>query len=89
VCSVGAQLNAPEGTHVVGVENHTSFLRPASSGRLVASAKPVHVGRRAQLWEAEIRDGERRLIARGTLRLMAVENPSTQPPQSSEGADGT
>ena len=33
-CSVGAVLLAPPGKVVVGVENHTSFIRPVRDGRL-------------------------------------------------------
>jgi len=75
-CSVGALLAAPEGTVVVGVENHTSFVRPARAGRLTAHAVPLHAGRRAQLWECTITDGVGRLIASGRLRLMAVDAKS-------------
>jgi len=72
-CSVGALLAAPEGTLMVGVENHTSFLRPVRAGRLTARAVPVHTGRRAQLWECNITDDAGRLIASGRLRLMATD----------------
>lgn len=72
-CSIGAWLAAPAGSHVVGVENHTSFLRPVREGRLRARARPVHAGRRAQLWECNIDDARERLIATGRVRLMSVD----------------
>lgn len=72
-CSIGAWLAAPAGSNVVGVENHTSFLRPVREGRLRARARPVHTGRRAQLWECNIDDARERLIATGRLRLMTVD----------------
>jgi 1,4-dihydroxy-2-naphthoyl-CoA hydrolase len=75
-CSVGALLAAPDGTVVVGLENHTSFVRPVRDGRLTAHAVPLHAGRRAQLWECTITDGAGRLIASGRLRLMAVDAKS-------------
>jgi 1,4-dihydroxy-2-naphthoyl-CoA hydrolase len=71
-CSVGALLAAPEGALLVGIENHTSFLRPVREGRLTARAVPVQVGRRAHLWECNITDDAGRLIASGRLRLMAA-----------------
>src|SRR3569832_250847 len=49
-CSIGAVLAAPPGKQVVGVENHTSFLRAVRGGRLRARATPLHAGRQAQLW---------------------------------------
>jgi uncharacterized protein (TIGR00369 family) len=72
-CSVGALSAAPPGKLVVGVENHTSFLRPVRQGRLTARAVPLHAGRRAQLWECNISDAAGRLIATGRLRVVCVE----------------
>jgi 1,4-dihydroxy-2-naphthoyl-CoA hydrolase len=72
-CSVGAALAAPAGKIVVGVDNHTSFIRQARQGRLHARATPIHAGRRAQLWECNILDAGERLIATGRLRVMSVE----------------
>lgn len=72
-CSVGAALAAPIDKAVVGVENHTSFIRPVREGRLSARATPLHAGRRAQLWECNINDADGRLIATGRLRVMCVD----------------
>jgi 1,4-dihydroxy-2-naphthoyl-CoA hydrolase len=76
-CSLGAQA-AASGTPVVGVDNHTSFVRPVSEGRLTARATPLHVGRRAQLWECVIQDASRRLIATGRLRLMSASGSTSE-----------
>jgi uncharacterized protein (TIGR00369 family) len=74
VCSIGASLHAaPRGQIVMGIENHTSFLRAVRDGRLRASAKPIHVGQRAQLWEAAITDEKGRLVATGRVRLFSQE----------------
>lgn len=72
-CSIGALLAAPVGQAVVGVENHTSFIRPVREGRLSARAVPLHAGRRAQLWECSITDTAQRLIATGRLRALCVD----------------
>ena len=72
-CSVGAVLLAPAGKIIVGVENHTSFLRAVRGGRLTARAVPLHAGRRAQLWECNISDAQASLIATGRLRVMCVD----------------
>lgn len=72
-CSVGAALAAPPDKIVVGVENHTSFVRPVQTGRLTARATPLHAGRRAQLWECTISDAAARLIATGRVRVMCVD----------------
>lgn len=54
---------------VVGVSNHTDFLRPFTTGRLTATATPIHRGRTTQLWLVEITDDNTKLIARGEVRL--------------------
>lgn len=53
----------------VGVSNHTDFLRAVSSGRLTATAIPIHRGRSQQLWQVDIVDEQDRLVARGQVRL--------------------
>jgi 1,4-dihydroxy-2-naphthoyl-CoA hydrolase len=77
-CSVGASVAAPRGKLIVGVENHTSFVRAVRSGRLQARATPLHAGRRAQLWECNITDAAERLIATGRLRVMCVDAEAGQ-----------
>ena len=77
-CSVGAGLAAPAGKVVVGVENHTSFVRAVRAGRLRAQAVPLHAGRRAQLWECRIIDAAERLIATGRLRVLCVDAEAGQ-----------
>jgi len=72
LASVGAQLwlgeQGREG-HVVGVNNSTDFFRAVSEGDLTSVATPVHRGRSQQVWLVETHDAERRLVARGQVRL--------------------
>jgi 1,4-dihydroxy-2-naphthoyl-CoA hydrolase len=75
LASVGAALFAlPRGQSVVGLENTTSFIRAVRVGaRLHAIAKPVTRGRTTQVWEANIYDGEDRIVATGRVRLLCLE----------------
>ncbi|HVU03910.1 MAG TPA: PaaI family thioesterase [Polyangiaceae bacterium] len=74
ICSVGAgTVAATRGQTVVGVENHTSFIRAVREGRLRGVAKPLHVGQRAMLWEATITDAGGRLVASGRVRLFCLD----------------
>lgn len=73
-CSIGASLAVREGQTVVGVDNHTSFLKPVRDGQLTVTAEPVHVGQKSQLWEANITDDRGRLVATGRLRLLALSS---------------
>jgi 1,4-dihydroxy-2-naphthoyl-CoA hydrolase len=61
---------------VVGVSNHTDFLRAASAGAMTATATPIHRGRSQQLWLVDVCDEQDRLVARGQVRL---QNLSDQP----------
>jgi len=73
-CSTGAGLDAfARGQAVVGVENHTSFVRAVRSGQIRVTARPLTRGRRSQLWEAIARDGDGRLVATGRVRLLCLE----------------
>lgn len=67
--SMGATLWFGDRGKVVGVANHTNFLRAAGSGRMTATATPIHRGRSQQLWLVEIADDDGRAIARGEVRL--------------------
>lgn len=76
VCSIGAGISARARGHqggVVGLENHTSFIRAVRAGvTLQCRALPVTRGRTTQVWEAKITDPEGRLVAQGSVRLLVV-----------------
>ncbi|MFL6138678.1 MAG: PaaI family thioesterase [Frankiaceae bacterium] len=68
--SIGAALWYGEGGQVVGVANHTNFLRAVGAGTtLTAVATPIQRGRTQQLWLVEVSDDGGRAIARGEVRL--------------------
>lgn len=59
---------------VVGMENHTSFLRAVRDGTLRAVATPLSRGHRAQLWEVRIETADGKLAASGRLRTLCLED---------------
>lgn len=74
VTSVGAALYAMKyGQSVVGLENHTSFLKAAREGTLRVTARPLARGRSTQVWEAMVTDAEGRAIASGRVRLFSLD----------------
>jgi uncharacterized protein (TIGR00369 family) len=74
IASIGAAIHAlPEGRSVVGLENHTSFLRAVRGGKLRAVAKPLTRGRRSHVWEGSVYDEEGKLAATGRVRLLVLE----------------
>lgn len=76
VCSIGAGIAArAKGFQggVVGLENHTSFIRAVGPGTVLrARAVPVTRGRTTHVWRAEVTDTKGRVIAQGTVRLLCV-----------------
>ncbi|MCU1376105.1 MAG: thioesterase superfamily protein [Actinomycetia bacterium] len=67
--SLGAEQWWGDRGTVVGVSNHTNFLRAVREGDVTARATPLHRGRLQQLWTVEVRDRDERLVARGEVRL--------------------
>jgi 1,4-dihydroxy-2-naphthoyl-CoA hydrolase len=75
LASIGAALYAlPRNQSVVGLENNTSFIRAVRAGAtLRAVATPVTRGRKTQVWEAKVLDGDDRVVATGRVRLLCLE----------------
>ena len=74
LASVGASLVVDPTTHYcVGLEINANHLRPVRSGRVTGLARPVHLGKRTQVWEVKIRDEKERLncISRVTMAVLA------------------
>jgi 1,4-dihydroxy-2-naphthoyl-CoA hydrolase len=72
--SIGGALWFGDRGNVVGVANHTNFLRAAREGRLTATAEPVQRGRTQQLWRVTITDDADRNLAVGEVRLANIAN---------------
>ena len=67
--SVGGALWFGDRGKVVGVSNHTDFVRAVRDGRLRAEASPLARGRTTQLWQVVIADQTGRLVAHAKVRL--------------------
>jgi 1,4-dihydroxy-2-naphthoyl-CoA hydrolase len=57
---------------VVGISNHTDFIRAVRGGTLHAEATPLARGRTTQLWQVAISDDQDRLVAHAKVRLQNV-----------------
>jgi uncharacterized protein (TIGR00369 family) len=74
LCSTGAALAVwGENKNTVGLENNTSFLKAVRGGSLRCTARPLLLGKRSQVWKADIHDNQGRLVAAGRVRLMVLE----------------
>ena len=73
VASTGAWLNCDQAReHVVGIEINANHLRAKRDGTVTATATPVHVGRRTQVWEIRIEDeqGKPVCVSRCTVAVV-------------------
>jgi uncharacterized protein (TIGR00369 family) len=76
VMSIGAWYNTDrEKEFAVGLEINANHVRAVREGTVTATATPVHVGRRTQVWETRIVDDRGKLvcICRCTLGTMPLE----------------
>ena len=71
--SVGASMIAEEGKAVVGLEINANHLRKVTSGRVYATAKPVHAGRATQVWDIRIADEDGRPVCISRLTMAVVD----------------
>ena len=75
--SVGAAATIinlpPEAQGTTTIESKTNFLGGAKAGMTVtATAMPVHLGRRTQVWQTRIATGEGKLVALVTQTQMVL-----------------
>ena len=65
--SVGALatvLNLPDGAWTTTIESKTNFLGAADEGStVIATATPLHRGRRTQVWQTRLETEEGKLVA--------------------------
>jgi uncharacterized protein (TIGR00369 family) len=75
VASMAAWMNVDQQTQrVVGLEINANHLRAKRDGTVTATATPVHIGRRTQVWEIHITDEADKLVclSRCTLAVIAA-----------------
>jgi len=74
--SLAAYLNVdPDAEMAVGVEINANHLRAKRDGVVTATALPLHVGRRTQVWEVRIADEEGRVVCASRCTLAVVPRP--------------
>jgi 1,4-dihydroxy-2-naphthoyl-CoA hydrolase len=62
-----------DGNFAVGQSNHTTFLRPVTTGYVNAAGTPLHRGRTSWVWDVNFTDDEGRLCA--TTRVTLAVRP--------------
>ena len=63
-CGYGTRLHLPEGAEsFTTIELKSNHLGTARDGVITCEARPVHTGRTTQVWDAEVRNDQGRVIA--------------------------
>jgi len=57
----------------VGQEINANHVRAVSSGYVIGTAKPAHVGRRSQVWEIRITDEQARLVCISRITMYILD----------------
>ena len=72
--SCGAAFAVPEGQRVVGLDINANHLKGVTSGWVIGTTRPVHIGRSTQVWAIELRNeaGELTCVSRITMAVLAA-----------------
>jgi 1,4-dihydroxy-2-naphthoyl-CoA hydrolase len=72
--SMGAGLVVdPSKFRCVGLEINANHIRSVAEGFVYGTAKPIHIGRRTQVWAIEIVNEQRKLVCTSRITLAVVE----------------
>ncbi len=73
VASAAANYAVPEGKVCVGLDLNINHIRGVSSGFVYATAKPLHLGKRTQVWEIKIVNEAKQLVSAARLTIAIIE----------------
>ncbi len=73
--SVGAALTLDlSKQHPVGIEINANHVRAVSSGLVTGTARPLHLGRKTQVWDIHIRNENDKLTCISRLTVAILDN---------------
>ncbi|OGT49490.1 MAG: thioesterase [Gammaproteobacteria bacterium RIFCSPHIGHO2_12_FULL_38_11] len=58
--------------YCVGLDINANHLRPASNGLVTATAKPLHLGNKTQVWEIKIENEAGKLVCIARMTMAVV-----------------
>ncbi|MEZ4722473.1 MAG: hotdog fold thioesterase [Flavobacteriales bacterium] len=58
--------------YTVGMEINANHIRPATSGHVIGTAKPIHIGKSSQVWGIEITNEENKLVCISRITMAVV-----------------
>lgn len=87
-CGQGCSSSLPPGQTFITVELKANLIASASSGRVVAEAVPIHIGKRTHVWEARVTREDGKLIAIFTCTQLIMDEPGGSGGQEVSEANG-
>jgi len=71
--SCGAAFSCPPGHRAVGLDINANHLKGATSGWVMGTTRPVHIGRTTQVWQIDLKNdaGELTCVSRITMAVLA------------------
>ena len=75
--SCGAAFSSLPGYRAVGLDINANHLRSATSGWIIGTARPVHMGRTTHVWQIELANekGQLTCVSRITMAILAPREP--------------
>lgn len=71
--STGASMVLdPDKYQCVGQEINANHVRAVTDGFVIGTARPVHIGRRSQVWEIRIADEQDRLVCISRITMFVI-----------------
>ncbi len=73
--SIAANLVVdPKVSYCLGLDINTNHLRAVRSGIVTGIARPIHLGRKTQVWEIKIHDSKENLVSISRLTMMIMSH---------------
>jgi len=63
--------------YAVGLEINANHLRSVRHGKVTGTVRPVHIGRRTQVWETRVEDDAGKLVCVSRLTLAVMQRESS------------
>jgi len=76
LASIGALVHIDQEKEVVvGLEINANHLRSVKSGKVTGVGKPIHLGRKTQVWSIELTNEEGKLVCLSRCTLAVIPKP--------------
>ena len=62
--------------HCVGLEINANHVRPVAKGFVTGTARPIHLGRKTQIWEVRITDQRDKLVCVSRVTMAVLDIPT-------------